>query len=295
MAFVYKKGPRNSDWNYGGQKWRLSRSKIDLFMQCPRCFYIDNKFGVARPKMPSFTLNIAVDALLKKEFDIHRAEKSAHPLMKSYSVDAVPYQHKNMDLWRDNFKGVEFRHQETHMAICGAVDDIWINPEGELMIVDYKATSKDGKMDSLDDTSWQAQYKRQMEVYQWLLRKNDFKVSDTGYFVYVNGRADKAGFDGKLEFDVTLIAHTGNDKWVEKTIFKIKECLEDERIPAYTVGCDYCDYLTLLGKTLRDNTKSSVKESAQEDISVPIKKITKKSKKKSEDESGVEVKSLFEL
>ena len=36
--------------------------------------------------------------------------------------------------------------------------------------------------------------KRQMEIYQWLLRKNGFKVSDTGYFVYANGITDARSF-----------------------------------------------------------------------------------------------------
>ena len=92
---------RNSDWNYGGSKWRLSRSKIDLFVECPRCFYLDNKLGTSRPRGPSFTLNIAVDALLKKEFDVHRSEGSAHPIMEEYGVDAIPYEHKDIDIWRD--------------------------------------------------------------------------------------------------------------------------------------------------------------------------------------------------
>src|SRR3989339_1670760 len=64
--------------------FRLSRSKIDLFISCPRCFYLDRKLGVAQPPGYPFSLNSAVDKLLKKEFDIHRAGKTSHPLMKQY-------------------------------------------------------------------------------------------------------------------------------------------------------------------------------------------------------------------
>ena len=124
---------RSSDWNYGGNKWRLSRSKIELFVECPRCFYLDNKLGTSRPRGPSFTLNIAVDALLKKEFDVHRKEKSSHPLMDEYGIDAVPFQHASMDIWRENFKGMEFKHLETGFVVSGAVDDVWQNPKGELI------------------------------------------------------------------------------------------------------------------------------------------------------------------
>src|SRR3989338_3287294 len=82
------------------EPFKLSRSKIDLFVECPRCFYLDRRLGVGRPPGFPFTLNSAVDTLLKKEFNIHRAQKTAHPLMKTYGIDAVPFQHDNLESWR---------------------------------------------------------------------------------------------------------------------------------------------------------------------------------------------------
>lgn len=250
----YYKSRRGADWNYGGPKWKLSRSKIDLFSECPRCFYIDNKLGVARPKGYPFTLNSAVDHLLKKEFDIHRAGKTTHPLMAKYGIEAVPFQHEKINEWRDNFKGIQTVHQPTDFTISGAVDDVWVNPNVELYVVDYKSTSKDEEVNL--DAEWQDGYKRQMEVYQWLLRKNGFKVSDIGYFVYANGQKDRKAFDGKLEFDVTIIPYTGSDSWVEKTLLSIKKCLDDERVPKATPDCDYCEYRQSAGKVLQEKVRS---------------------------------------
>lgn len=250
----YYKPDRNPNWNYGGERWRLSRSKIDLFVECPRCFYIDNKLGTARPPGYPFNLNSAVDALLKKEFDIHRANGSAHPLMEQYGVDAVPFEHKDMDIWRENFKGIEHKHRATGFTVSGAVDDVWINPAGELIVVDYKSTSKDEKIEALDK-DWHDGYKRQMEVYQWLLRANGFTVSSTGYFVYANASTEEKAFDGKLMFDVTLISYTGSTDWVEPTLSKIKACLDDPRVPKASADCDYCRYREYVGKKLLDNKK----------------------------------------
>src|SRR4051812_44681756 len=99
-GFVKRNKPKPSpDWDYGGAKWRLSRSKIEFFIECPRCFYIDNKLGTKRPGYPEFTLNKAVDTLFKKEFDEHRVEGTAHPLMEQYGITAVPFKHKNMNTW----------------------------------------------------------------------------------------------------------------------------------------------------------------------------------------------------
>jgi len=237
----YYKPHRKPDWNYGGQSWKLSRSKIDLFLECPRCFYVDNKLGVARPPGFPFSLNSAVDKLLKREFDAHRAKGTAHPLMKEYGIDAVPLKHLKMEEWRDSLRaGVSFRHPETGFLVRGGVDDVWTNPKGELLVVDYKATSKDGEVGL--DAEWQNGYKRQMEVYQWLFRQNGFSVSRTGYFVYVNGKTDRKAFDARLEFDVKLIPYTGDTEWVEPTLHDIKSCLDSDIVPAPAPLCDYCNY-----------------------------------------------------
>lgn len=240
MSTFYKPH-RNPDWNYGGPRWRLSRSKIDLFLNCPRCFYIDNKLGTARPPGFPFNLNSAVDKLLKKEFDMHRKESTPHPLMKSYGLDAVPYRHQKMDEWRDALRGgITYRHPATDFVVCGGVDDIWVNPQGELIVVDYKATSKDEAV-SLD-ADWQIGYKRQMEVYQWLFRQNGFRVHDTGYFVYCNGDTDREAFDAKLEFSITLLPYKGDPSWIEATLCEAKKCLMAKKLPRAGAACDFCAY-----------------------------------------------------
>ena len=252
----YYKPDRKPDWNYGGNKWRLSRSKIGLFTDCPRCFYLDNKLGTARPPGFPFNLNSAVDALLKKEFDIHRDGETPHPLMEQYGLDAVPFQHPKMDIWRENFKGIDCHHEPTGFTVSGAIDDVWVNPGGELMIVDYKSTSKDEKIEALDK-DWHEGYKKQMEVYQWLFRQNGFKVSNTGYFVYANATKDRKAFDGVLEFEVTLVPHTGDASWIEETLLNIKKCLDGESIPDASPECDYCTYREYAGKKLLAQSKIS--------------------------------------
>ncbi len=247
---TYYKPNRKPDWNYGGPRFRLSRSKIALFRECPRCFYIDNKLGTARPPGFPFNLNSAVDALLKKEFDIHRARGSAHPLMETYGVDAVPFSHPELDIWRENFKGIEYRHEPTGFLVAGAVDDVWVNKKGELLVVDYKSTSKDAKIEALDEP-WHNGYKQQMEIYQWLLRQRGFAVANLGYFVYANASKDREAFDGKLEFDVTLIPHQGKADWVDGTLEDIKTCLDADELPPSSPECDYCTYRETVGKALR--------------------------------------------
>ncbi len=227
---------------HAAESFKLSRSKIDLFLECPRCFYFDRRLGVGRPPGFPFALNSAVDHLLKQEFDVHRAQGSRHPLIEQYGVDARPVPHEDLDTWRHNFTGVQYLHRPTNFLVFGAIDDLWQNAAGEYIVVDYKATAKNEAITELNKT-WHSGYKRQMEVYQWLLRRNGYRVSDTGYFVYCNGKTDREAFDGRLEFDVTLIGYSGNDSWVDKTLVGGHECLNASIIPDANPECDYCAYV----------------------------------------------------
>ncbi len=225
------------------EPFKLSRSKIDLALECPRCFYLDRRLGVGRPPSFPFNLNNAVDALLKREFDLHRSAGSKHPLQEHYGIDCVPVVHEELAVWRHNFTGVQYRHAPTNLLVYGAIDDLWENGKGEYVVVDYKATSKEGSIEALD-APWHRGYKRQMEVYQWLLRRRGHQVSSTGYFVYANGRADAVAFDARLEFEVTLIPYEGDDAWVERALTDIKALLESHIVPKASDVCDYCAYAT---------------------------------------------------
>lgn len=221
--------------------FKLSRSKIDLSLECPRCFYLDRRLGVGRPPGFPFNLNSAVDALLKKEFDAHRIAGTKHPLQEHYEIDCIPAAHRDIDTWRHNFTGVQHHHAPTNFVVFGAIDDLWQNSQGEYVIVDYKSTAKEGRIEALN-ADWHIGYKRQMEVYQWLLRRNRYPVSDTGYFLYCNGQTNRDAFDARLEFEVTLIPYTGNDTWVEGALMEAKRILDSDRIPSAAPTCDYCAY-----------------------------------------------------
>lgn len=250
--FVKRYNPnRSPDWNYGGRNWKLSRSKIELFTECPRCFYLDNKLGTARPRGPAFTLNVAVDELFKREFDGYRKAKEPHPLMLENNIDALPFIHPDLDVWRDNFAGITYEDSETGLLISGAVDDIWEKPNGELIVVDYKATSKDGKITTLNDSSWEDSYRRQMGIYQWLLEKNGFKVSQTGYFVYANALKDQDSFGDSLFFETTLVPCEGDNAWIDDAIKAIKTTLDSDALPPVGQTCEYCAYREASGKKLQ--------------------------------------------
>lgn len=231
--------------------YRLSRSKLELFMQCKRCFWLDARLKISRPSSPPFNINKAIDELFKKEFDIYRAKKEPHPLMKQAKIMAIPFAHEHLDKWRQSFgddAGIDYLDANTNLHIFGAVDDVWVDNKDQLIVVDYKATAKDQPVTSLGpEGSWHDMYRRQMEIYQWLFKKNGFKVSDTGYFVYAttNSLADK--FDNQLKFETFVFPHKGSTDWVDKLIPEVKSVLEDDGMPpvgqsAMGGECEHCLY-----------------------------------------------------
>ena len=235
MAYrgLYK--PENEEF------YKLSRSKVESHIKCPRCFYLDRRLGVSQPPGFPFNLNSAVDHLLKTEFDIYREESKPHPYIKKLGLNAVPYRHRELDNWRNNFRGVVYEHPKLKFHLFGAVDDIWMNLDTEeLIVVDYKATSKNSEINL--DAEWQNSYKRQMEFYQYLLKNNGFKVSKTGYFVYCNGIKQRERFDENLEFEVHLLPYKGNTSWIEPQLIDLKKCLNQEHIPEFSDDCEYCKY-----------------------------------------------------
>ena len=247
----YYKRQRGLYGSFPEEPFRISRSGIDLFLECPRCFYLDKKLGLKKPSMPGWPLNSAVDQLLKNEFDILRKNRQPHQLMQKYGIDAVPFDHPDLPVWRDDtyqHVGASVMHKKTNLIICGIIDDIWTNEKSkELFIVDYKATSTSKEI-SLEDEYKQG-YKRQMEVYQWIFREMGFPVSNTGYFVFANASKNRPEFDGRLEFELSILTHQGNGSWIEPTLPKIKECLESHQIPPASENCEYCKYRDLINKS----------------------------------------------
>lgn len=235
---------------------RLSRSKIDLFTQCRRCFYFDRKIGVSQPSGALYTLNQAVDTLLKREFDFYRERGEIHPFVKANGIDAVPFSPPEIEDWRNNKTGVQYLHAPTNFFLYGAIDDVWQLASGELVIVDYKAKATDKEItlepkrkkngDIVKTDRYLIGYKKQIEFYQWLFEKNGFQVSKTAYFVFANALKDRTTFDDELKFEKILIAYHGDTSWIEPTLFEIRKCLESDKIPDPCEDCDCCQYCSAI-------------------------------------------------
>jgi len=222
------------------QRKQLSRSKIELFVECPRCLYLDVARGIPRPSGPPFTLNNAVDSLMKAEFDRYRTAGEPHPLFATVGLDAVPFQHPDIGRWRQNFTGLRWKDDETGWTLFGAVDDLWKARTGELIVADYKATAR-AEMPTTKNLY--PSYRRQMDVYQYLVRRQGFQVSDRGWFVYTNGNGRAGEFGDKLCFTTSMVPYDGSDEWVREVFRRAVATVEGGVVPAPGKDCEYCPYV----------------------------------------------------
>jgi hypothetical protein len=125
---IYTKG--------SNEKFKISRSKFSNFLDCKRCFYLERVKGLKDPGMPGWSLNSAVDELLKKEFDKLRKQKKPHPYVVKNNLKFIPYEHEKMDHWRNALRGgISFLDKNTNIEIHGGVDDIWFDQDKEDLVV----------------------------------------------------------------------------------------------------------------------------------------------------------------
>ena len=175
----------------------------------------------------------------------------------------VPFAHEDLERWINalhfgaSLNHFNTLHEETNILFGGGIDDVWQNVEtGELHIVDYKSTSqgvmspkKEPKKINLEGR-WKQGYKRQIEMYQWILRRKGFPVNDTGYFVYVDGQ--HYGVDGMLDdtenqanmgFTATLLTYRGDDTWVGDVLESIRTVLYQNHCPDHQADCEHARFV----------------------------------------------------
>ena len=206
------------------EPYELSRSRIENFVRCRACFYMEQVEGIKFPSIPGFNINEATDILLKRDFDKYRAIGEPHPFLVANGREfLIPFKHEHFELWTQSLHfgakdRLNFVDPKTNLKVGGGLDDVWLNINTNcLHIVDYKSTSqKSDKGPITLDDPWKASYKRQMDLYVWILRKKGFHVDDVGYFLYCDGdRFSDYDFlsstAASMNFKITLIDYKTND------------------------------------------------------------------------------------
>ena len=211
---------------------QLSPNSLNLFFECPLCFWLEKRMGVKRPQPYPYALNIAVDYLLKEEFDRYRKKGEPHPLMSAHNIQAHLFADQQLlDAWRNNFKGIRYYDAKLDATLFGAVDDILEFPDGKLAPLDYKTTGS--SVPSVYD-----RFQLQMDVYSYLLEKNGYQTIGKGYLAFYI--VDKnSGFGDKLPFRKEMHIIDTDHSYIPEIFEQAVAILRSSTPPLHAPECQH--------------------------------------------------------
>ena len=215
---------------------KLSPSSLNLYLECPHCFWLEKRRGIKRPPPYPYALNMAVDVLLKEEIDRYRAENKPHPLILAHKIPAKLFSNQNLlNQWRSNFAGLRYFDSELEATIFGAVDDVLEFEDGKLAPMDYKSTGS--AVATIYD-----RFQLQMDIYTYLLEKNGFLTPRKGYLAFYI--VDKGnGFGDRLPFRKELHEIDTNPSDVPEIFKEAVALLRREMPPPHSPDCKYGQWM----------------------------------------------------
>ncbi len=224
---------------------KISRSGLKLFLECPRCFWLDIHHKIKRPPGYPFTLSIAVDYLVKKEFDTYRERGTFPPVLKNYGIkDAKLFNGPELSEWRNNFKGISYFDEGLNAYLYGAVDDVLEFSDGSLGVIDYKSSGAK-EITIYDD------YQKQMDVYNYILKQKGYETYPEAFFVFYKViKEGETGFANALKFTEEIRPVKVNTEWVGPAFENAIELARSDTPPASgTSGkdghCDHCHFVEM--------------------------------------------------
>jgi CRISPR/Cas system-associated exonuclease Cas4 (RecB family) len=214
--------------------FKLSPSSLNLFLECPRCFWLQLVKKEKRPEGIFPSLPGGMDKILKVHFDKFMEKSELPPEIKEHGL-ANGYKlfddKAKLDIWRSNFKGIQYKDKTSGILLRGAVDNL-LQKGKKLIVLDYKTRGYPLKKDTHEH------YITQMDIYNFLLRKNGYDTADYTYLLFYYPR--EVTDTGEVVFDTKLIKIKTDPKRGEKIFKKAIKLLQSGDPPEADKECKYC-------------------------------------------------------
>jgi hypothetical protein len=209
---------------------KLSPSSLNLFKDCPRCFWLDKIKGISRPAGIFPSLPSGIDKVLKAHFDKHRAKGE---VPKELDLKGVKLFDDTalLKVWTSNFKGISYTDAEGNI-LHGAVDEI-LQRGKKLIVLDFKTRGFPCK----DDTH--EHYIDQLNIYNYLLRKNNHETEDYSYLMFFHPK--EVTEKGTVVFNIDLKKIDIDINRAEQLWKDALKCLGGKE-PKPSEGCGYCGW-----------------------------------------------------
>ena len=222
----------------------LSRTKLDLFSECRRCFYNDLIHGIRRPHGTPLILSNTVIKKFKDELNQYKINKSIHPIVEKTKEKFNFFIHPKLSEFQNSFKGIRYVHKKTNFEIYGAIDDLWYNEDSKkFSIIGIKSTSKKDEIviDNIPNHYW-----KQLSFYFYLLDKNSINMNSNGLLIFLNALKDDTEFNNQLTFKVNHFVKELDTSWIETLLDDIFVILQSDFSPPSSRNCKYCQYINII-------------------------------------------------
>jgi hypothetical protein len=212
--------------------YKFSPSSLNLLKDCPRCFWLHFNEGIRRPRGIFPSLPSGMDRILKEHFDAFRDRDELPPELAKLKENIKLFEDVELlDEWRNNFRGIQYVDKDGN-RLRGAVDNILKKGE-KLIVLDYKTRGYPLK----EDTAAYSQ--DQLDLYNFLLRKNDYKTANYAFLLFYH--PNKVSESGDVAFHADLVKMKVNVKNAENILKEALATLEG-KMPEHAGDCEYCKW-----------------------------------------------------
>jgi len=230
-GFAPKDNALGKCYNGRMKKVFLSPSTLNLYRECPRCFYLHMKYEIKRPRGPMPSIAIGLDSVFKKYFDYYRSIGELPPDLRSEMSGHLI----------DRLKPTYYYDISKGYCILGKLDDCLVTDEGKYVPLDHKTRASAAR-------DVHPAYQLQMEVYCMLMDGNGLKAGDRAYLLYyfpLNVSPEEGA--GSIAFGMDIKRVDVNVNHAEEVINKAIKCIESSALPDASGECEYCGWVKQAG------------------------------------------------
>lgn len=213
---------------------KLSPSSLNLLKDCPKCFWLQVNKGIKRPNGAFPSLPSGMDRILKSHFDSFRDRGMLPPELQKLEGVKLFDDVELLETWRNNRRGIIWADEEGNI-LKGAVDNILQKGE-KFIVLDFKTRGFPLKEDTHDH------YRDQLDIYNFLLRKNGFETEDYAYLLFYHPKGVEE--DGDVVFHKDLKKVDISIENAKKIFMEAIEILKGD-MPDCGSECEFCRWANI--------------------------------------------------
>jgi len=214
---------------------KLSASTLNLFLECPRCFWLKLNRGIQRPEKPVATITTGLDKVIKDYFNRYRKEDRLPPFLEGKISGKLI---SSLPNW------LEFIDEDQNAKLYGYLDECLIIDNSFYAALDHKTRG------AIPENTHPA-YQLQMDVYTFLLEKNNFPTKNSAYLVYYIPKKGNL-LNDSFQFNIYPIELKTDPKRAKDIFYKAISILKENQIPRPNKDCLFCNWLEIMKRECFD-------------------------------------------